>query len=226
MKKNQKRILTVTLKKMLDESPDTSYLGEYGNSAQSDYAIDRDHSLDCNSVTFSRDSKAQLERVENYLNSQQYSEELPEELRNDAAEALEVVQDTLADFEECDCSGGDRERNEYRFFNPNYENYKGCPEEEIRKYCVQDYERMESLNRGQWCYIGIWAEAEVQLSKDGVIQELSSGGLRGIESDSGNDYLSEVEQEELSQLRKELREIGFSARAISSAFKNVEHKEA
>src|ERR1700677_2990868 len=45
--KNMKRIAKVTIKRLTDESPDTSYLGEYSNRAESDYAIDRRHSLDC-----------------------------------------------------------------------------------------------------------------------------------------------------------------------------------
>jgi hypothetical protein len=45
--KNMKRIAKVTIKRLTDESPDTSYLGEYSNRAETDYAIDRRHSLDC-----------------------------------------------------------------------------------------------------------------------------------------------------------------------------------
>src|SRR6266850_2841515 len=44
---SKKRILSVTIKRMVDDSPDTSWLGEYGNNAKSDYAIDRAHSEDC-----------------------------------------------------------------------------------------------------------------------------------------------------------------------------------
>ena len=53
----------------------------------------------------------------------------------------------------------------------------------------------------------------------GVIQKLSSGGIWGIESDSDHGY---VEQDELSELGKQLLAIGFSHRAISIALKNVE----
>ena len=48
--KSMKRIHKVTIKRMIDESPDTSWLGEYGNSAESDYSIDRAHSRDCHSI--------------------------------------------------------------------------------------------------------------------------------------------------------------------------------
>ncbi len=110
----------------------------------------------------------------------------------------------------------------------------------VRKYVRQDYERMESLNRGDWCYIGIRVDAEVQLTatwENSVVskvswhspiapyQTITSGGLYGIESDSGNDYIQSVEQEELSELRAQLKALGFSARAISVAIKTVEHKD-
>src|SRR6266704_684232 len=43
----KKRILSVTLKRMIDDSPDTSCSGEYSNTAKTEYAIDRTHSADC-----------------------------------------------------------------------------------------------------------------------------------------------------------------------------------
>jgi hypothetical protein len=42
--KNVKRISKVTIKRMTDNNPDTSYLGSYSDRAQSDYSIDRKHS--------------------------------------------------------------------------------------------------------------------------------------------------------------------------------------
>jgi hypothetical protein len=45
--KNMKRISQVTIKRMSDADPDTSYLGEYSDRAKTDYAIDRRHSIDC-----------------------------------------------------------------------------------------------------------------------------------------------------------------------------------
>ena len=103
----------------------------------------------------------------------------------------------------------------------------------------QDYERMESLNRGDWSFIGIRAEAEIAVENahatnlgdgvpyfDSIVQKITSGGLWGIESDSSKEYFAEIEQDELSDLREQLILLGFSRRAISVAFKNVEHKES
>ena len=82
---------------------------------------------------------------------------------------------------------------------------------------------MESLNRDDWCFVGLRAEAEVQTGSD-VVQRITSGGLWGVESDSGKDYLDTVAREELSQLKDELVGLGFSRRAIATAFKNVQEK--
>ena len=50
------------------------------------------------------------------------------------------------------------------------------------------------------------AEADVVIG--GVVQTLTSGGLWGIESDSGEEYIEEVAGEEYSELRKILTEVG------------------
>jgi len=92
---------------------------------------------------------------------------------------------------------------------------------------LQHYERMEKLNNGDFCFIGIRAYATISIPSgtSSVESEVSSGGLWGIESDSDKSYLESVEKEELGQLRTELKALGFSSRAISTAFKNVERKE-
>jgi hypothetical protein len=125
---------------------------------------------------------------------------------------------------ECDCGErGDMTRGELRYFNGNVENYKGESAEDIRKHVRQDYERMERLQRGDWGYLGIRAEAEILIPSGNasIAQEITSGGLWGIESDGNGDYMKEIESEQLSELREQLHAIGFSKRAISAAFKNV-----
>jgi glyoxylase-like metal-dependent hydrolase (beta-lactamase superfamily II) len=85
---------------------------------------------------------------------------------------------------------------------------------------AQDRERLETYGH-TWHCIGIRAVAEV-VSSTGTIHKLSSGGLWGIESDSGADYLEEVAKEELSALADELRDFGFSEEEISLALEDVE----
>jgi hypothetical protein len=113
-------------------------------------------------------------------------------------------------------------RNEYRYFIAAMSGEETGNPESVR----QDYDRMESFSRGDWGYIGIIAKAELQLTRNGTIQILRSGGLWGVESDSGNDYLQEVADEELETLRRELSAIGFSTEQIERAFDGVGHKDA
>jgi len=222
-KRITKRISKVTIKRMVDTDPDTSYLGEYSNNAETDYAIDRKHAADCQSLETNHGRAVdQLERVISYLQKEDSENGADFTYNDDAIDILIEAQDGL---QECDCSGGDMERNEYRYFNGNVENYKGETPDTIREYILRDYERMERLHRGDWCYIGIRAEAEVSLTGD-VMQEVSSGGLWGIESDSSKEYFAEIEADELFELRKQLYAVGFSKRAIATACKNIERMDA
>lgn len=270
--KNMKRIAKVTIKRLTDENPDTSYLGEYSNRAESEYAIDRRHSLDCpvNTGTEGKllsytsgtgrielqmtmeqaesashsgdcdDDTRELSKVPaiaaqlSKLDPAALSQELKEYGAWDAEELTDHDQNLqrilwlaacdICEQDGCDCGKcGDAERGEFRYFNPYHERYTSESPADIRKYRLQDYKRMESLNQGDWCFIGIRADAEIVV--DGVVQEISSGGLWGIESDSDRAYLTEIEGEQLSELRGQLRALGFGTRAISAAFRNLEHAE-
>lgn len=236
MTQSMKRIHKVVIKRMIDSDPDTSWLGEYSNTKTSEFSIDRKHSFDCRSVN-SQSALDQLERVLNYIfaERQKFSSNRDSDapLYDAFDEAADLIGEKQDELQECDCNeSGDMNRNEYRYFNPSF-NYvssdgkiqDGLTPEDVRKYTRSDYERMEALNNQQWGFIGIKAEAQVQLSSD-VVQRITSGGLWGVESDSGKEYFAEVEAEELATLATELHALGFSKRAVSAAFRNVEHKEA
>lgn len=189
MSKSMKRIHKVVIKRMVDESPDTSWLGEYSSDKTSEYSLDRAHDEDCPSF----DNE---------------------------------------DGEECTCNfDGYWHNGEYRYFNPSF-NYvdkhghaKDLTPEEVRKYTRDDYGRMERLNSGD-CFIGIRADAEYSVGgSPAPIQEVTSGGLWGIESDSDSDFLTDTENEQLHELKAQLKAIGFSSRAISAAFKSIERTE-
>ena len=247
--KQTKRILSISIERMNDNSPDTSWLGEYSAKRTSEFSIDRAHDMGCQTQSqTAKDAIDQLERVIAYLEqerrhaSDQYDHfgTLDASARYDAVDAAQdlliAAQDELA---ECDCGRGEWNHREYRYFNPSF-NYvdkagKPLPEntpEDVRKYVKQDYERMESLYAGNWSFIGIKAKAEIQIgSSRGVTsagnavyipQTIHSGGLWGIESDSEESYLRSVEQEELSDLRTQLYELGFSKRAIAAAVKEMD----
>ena len=93
---------------------------------------------------------------------------------------------------------------------------------------------MEDLNKGNWCFMGIRAEAEYRFvymteGKGGRdyynTQKLTSGGLWGLESDMDKGDWEYNEKEQLAELRTELKALGFSSRAISTAFKTIERKD-
>ena len=229
MAKSMKRIHKVTIKRMTDESPDTSWLGEYSNTAETEYAIDRKHAEDCQSLEHNhRSGLDQLERAIAYLETVRNLGEPPENIYwASADESQDLLGDLQREMEECDCGErGDMQRNEYRYFNGNVENYKGESPEDIRKYVRQDYERMERLKAGDWCFIGIRAEAEISLTPDDKGWEWTSGGRWGIESDSDKSHFAEIEKEELFGLENQLHAAGFSKRAIAAAFKNVERENS
>jgi hypothetical protein len=111
---------------------------------------------------------------------------------------------------------------EYRYFKP----YAGGEEpgsKDYQKYGLQDFQRMEALNQGDWHYIGVVATAFI--SVESVIQMIYSGGLWGIESDSEKDYLQQVEKDELASLKSQLLELGFTTRQIQRAFREVKTVE-
>jgi hypothetical protein len=277
--KNMKRISKVTIKRMTDDDPDTSYLGHYSDRAEGDYAIDRKHSLDCpvnagtengRLLTYVSGESGRIEiqmtmdQGESVSHSGQCDDDvtalakvpaiasqlavidpadLAQELKGygawDETELADHDQNLIrflwlagCDIKEqsgCDCGErGDMGRGEFRYFNGCVENYKSETPEKIREYILRDYERMERLNRGDWRYIGIRAEAEILLPSGdaSIVQEITSGGLWGIESDSDDAYLTPIESEQLAELREQLQAVGFSKRAISAAVKNATHENA
>lgn len=219
-KRNGKRILSVMVTHHVDTDPDTSWLGEYSQKQTSEYSIDRGHTLDCASVQpTNKEAIDKLERIIFYID-------------NDTEEGISAT-DQLVELQEqiteCDCRRqGKPPHHEFRYFNPSF-NYvdaqgKALPEntpEEIRKYVAEDYARMESFNSGNWRFLGITAEARVQVGSD-VVQKITSGGLWGIESDCGAKEIEAEEQNQLADLKTKLRALGFSTRAIHKAYQTVE----
>lgn len=257
-----KRILSVTVKRIADyDSPDTSDLGEYSDTKTSEFSIDRAHDEDCaintgkpveqpphtlyecgccdslHPWTFNGDSREDSNR---YANVSDYAER--NKIEESKINVLSADDRASADSGElCDCCGENLPNRGYHYFNPSF-NYvdkhghalPGNTPEEVRKYVRQDFDRMERLAAGDWCYIGIQAEAEIGIGdvaqypkKYGVTcQKITSGGLWGVESDSEASYIEEEEKNQLADLRTQLRALGFSTRAISKAFKTVERKDA
>ena len=198
MRKAKPKILSVRIETKVDDSPNTSYLGEYSNAPASDYAIDRRKRGDQEPTEY---------RYWNPANHVPPGKASSWEHVDDESVKTSLRQIGLRP------KGDPGQGNEH------------TRTEAIRAldlaYIEQDYQRMESLNRGAWHYLGIIAKAEVQLTPEGPIQTIRSGGLWGIESDSGSEYLESVKQEELADLRRQLEEVGCGKRAIDHAYQDV-----
>lgn len=109
-------------------------------------------------------------------------------------------------------------------------NIAGCEHTNTRRekilcleylHICQDALRLESYKSGDWQMLGIIAKAEIQLTPESPIQTIRSGGLWGVESDSSHEYMTEVQDEQLSELAVELATLGFSVRQVRHAIKSV-----
>jgi hypothetical protein len=190
------KIERVEIVHKLDDVNDPSYIGTYSDSPENEFSIDRAHDGDCPHFWANAD--------------------VPDDAR------------------ECDCTSWDVSRN--RYFNPGTvepfdvgASWIPATVDDKRSYwflamqnnALQDYSRMTSLDDGQWHYIGIQAVAHIS-TPDGfgyTEQVVRSGGLWGIESDSDKEYIAEIEQEQLAELRGILAQFGFSKRAIAAAYR-------
>ena len=78
------------------------------------------------------------------------------------------------------------------------------------EYAAENKKRLDSYGV-TWNHIGIKAVAEIHTSRDGrhyTINYIESGGLWGIESDSDEKYLKEIETEQIAELKDILDILG------------------
>src|SRR5258708_15429591 len=174
--RTKKKILSVTISRMVDTSPDTSHLGEYSSRSTSQFSIDRAHAEDC--IENDSPQKEKLNRIADAIeNDRPICEEHTHTSEADCEVCTEELaytfaMDAVRELAECDCGEhGDMGRGEFRYFNPSF-NYipktddpaDGLTPEEVRKYTRQDYQRTESLNRGNSCSITILSAPTVVLN--------------------------------------------------------------
>lgn len=201
----------VWVERQIDERPDTSFLGEYTDK-KSDWVICRH----CGEyIAIAEKPNRRLDEINDEIYFLEQEEETPEILEK--IKALNIEEKAL-DLHECPKS-----RREYNYFNP-YAGGEPEGSENYQKYGKQDFERMESLNNGSWCFMGIIAKAEIR-TESGTMQVIRSGGVWGIESDAGEADLDEVGKDELENLRLELSALGFGKRAIDKAYQSIETKD-
>jgi hypothetical protein len=206
------RILQVTIETMADCYPDISHIGEYTDDYSS-AAI----------VAETGEFVADIERRTAILD--RLTDRIWELRDNDRDTTIAEKRHARlsAAWEDCNYIP-ERGKRYCRFFLA-YAGGEKPGAAEFRKYALQDYNLMESYNRGDWCYIGMRAVADITLPGSSIIQRISSGGLWGIESDSGSDYIGEVEKDELAALRQALENVGFSPRQIAAAYRDIQRRD-
>lgn len=207
----RKRILSVTVKRIADDDADTSHLGEWSDDPN-DYAI---------------------------IHVGEYEGQFVKDLPCSCGHTEEQHDPDFGTCYECpdlECETFSRDTvergREYRYFN-SASIESSNSDEDNRKYAQQDYKEMTALLNGEWNYLGIKAEAKIAIPDGGrtingatsITQTIHSGGLWGVESNSEDGYVKQVEDEQLDELRSQLHAIGFSKRAIAAAFRNVEREE-
>jgi len=208
MKKN--KIESVKIEHAVDEYPDTSFIGEYTNKKTA-WSI----CSHCGEfIAIAEKPNERAEEIEDEIYDLENEDETLE-----ISEQIEKLKKELAGLELHECP---HTRREFNYFLP-YAGGEKPGSENYQKYGKQDFDRMESLNNGNWCFIGIIAKAKI-VTENGTIQTIRSGGLWGIESDSDKSYIAEIEQEQLAELRKELTALGFGKRAIDYAYQNIDNE--
>lgn len=182
----------LSVQQVHDDDPDTSYLGQWTDDAD-DWCIIRATGEYVAKVhQRARIIEALRDRID-YC-AEYYTEP-------DAPEYAAKMRARLARIEasgETKLPGRGRE---YRFFKP-ADNGEAEGSAEYCKYGLQNWKRIERLNNGDWHYVGITVTVTLT-NADGFEREISSGGLWGIESDSGK-YLMDVAREQMEEIRAEV----------------------
>jgi hypothetical protein len=217
--KNKKKILKVIIRHIFDEHAWTDDIGKYRDNPEPGAIIVRTGEFYGKFLQRAR----LIEQIENQISDLDSCLDNPEMSNESLVKRMDQLQTRRSRLE----SSGELELpqrgRDYRFFIPCAGGEK-WPSGEFKKYALQDFKRMEELNKGYWYFIGIRAEASIQLVGD-LTQKITSGGLWGINSDAGEEYFTEVEGEQRNELRDELKAIGFTERQITKAFINCEREE-
>lgn len=210
-----KEIRSITMHRVVDTDPDLSYLGSYSNSpgehAIPTYGPEVGDSANCNWCG------EEIRADDNGVGGIVWCHHFGSTVCNDYPVGSVEDGDTAEPDDDYRPRGYDSSK--YRYFNPVWQNYAGESPEDIARYVRADFERMESYGNDGWGMVGVYAQAEIVVA--GTIQEVHSGGLYGIESDSDESYFAEIEKEELSALVTILEELGFERTAIDEACADV-----
>lgn len=99
--------------------------------------------------------------------------------------------------------------------------FENSQDPEECKYYERDQERKRQYNDGYWNCIAIQAQATIQIEQTNItpkcwtLHTITSPGLWGIESNSGNDYFMEIAAEEVDGLHADLRALNVALRGFN-----------
>lgn len=203
----------------VDYSPDTSFMGEY-TDVMAEYTIDRKEGVMYGPYVAKTYELPGSEGIEDF------GDEFEEDLFVSSEGRKRLLEMALKDFVESQIDDGDMyvenrtafltasdysilardlgysyDRNEYRFYQVS-DNYAPYDNPESIKYAIEDWERHERLNDGDWCFLFVSATLYVEG------EEIAHDVIGGIESDSKED-IAEVTKEmidNLSDYKKHLNE--------------------
>jgi hypothetical protein len=199
-----------------DDSPDLSYLGEYTDKPAA-WTVDRKEGvLHGEYINDSKDFD-DGEKSDEFLRDNPWFEEDWHEWEEDE-EGNATGKVTLYYYGYEVLAADLRttyEHNSYRYFAPANMDVKEESKEDKIKYAIRDYERMEDSNRGYWspvgCVVTMYIEGE----------EVAYASLWGIESDSGDPYLKEVEEDLIDECIRDARK---NSAALAAKYRELADK--
>jgi hypothetical protein len=99
--------------------------------------------------------------------------------------------------------------------------------DQVKKWIDEDHKRLEDFENNKWDANGVIATARVKYPIGGNnwrLEWLSSGGLWGVESDCGDDYMQEVVDGELERLKQHLEKFGVNTSDFEKHAKKAKEK--
>lgn len=85
----------------------------------------------------------------------------------------------------------------------------------IMGYIEDDKKRLKAFENNEWGFVGVVAHATVRFELDGWrLQTFDSEGIWGIESDSGEDFIIENIEGQLSNLKRHLEVFGVDMKGM------------
>lgn len=180
--------ITLQVRQIIDSDADASYIGRYTDTPET-WAIICATGEYCAKVEQrNRIIAACEERIEENINDNPAFPKIS--ILRERARIAAIERSGETEYPPCG--------REYRFFVP-YAGGETQGTADYKKYGLQDFARMESLNRGDWHHVGIVASVTLE-TDDGFTKTIESGGIWGVESDAG-DYLQELAREQIDEIR-------------------------